>query len=800
MKRPGEWWRARSLRSRLLLLLLGIALLAYAFCLPSPLFQDPLSIVLEDREGELLGARIAEDGQWRFPAVEEVPDKYQQAVVTFEDKHFYRHPGVDPLSILRAIGQNVKAGRIVSGGSTISMQVIRLSRKGRPRTIGEKIIEIILATRLELKYSKEEILKLYASHAPFGGNVVGIEAASWRYYGKKPELLSWAEAATLAVLPNSPSLIRPGRNAKRLKEKRDRLLVRMSERGLIDSLSCRLALTESLPGPPLALPQIAAHLLDHFLTSSSSDQPRHRFRSTLTSQLQRAATEIVDRHHQQLKRNQIHNCAALILDMERKEVIAYIGNAPNAGQEHGEQVDIIQARRSTGSILKPFLYTLAVQEGSILPGSLLPDVPTFISGFRPENYHQEFDGAVAADEALIRSLNVPFVHLLRKYGLEKFHFTLKKLGMTSLVYPPSHYGLSLILGGAEASLWDITSIYAGMATCLRHYVQHDARYFPSDFEAPSLLLPEKKRPKSRRSGFQAAPLDAGAIWHTFEAMRQLERPNSEGEWERFQSAFPVAWKTGTSFGFRDAWAIGVTPRYVVGVWAGNADGEGRPGLVGVRAAAPLLFELFDLLPTQGKWFEPPYDALQKVAVCRESGERGSPLCPVDSLRIPEGGLIAPLCTYHQWIFLDSSRQWQVNKQCAAGEFIQRVPWFFLPPAQAFYYRSHHPQYRNPPPWRQDCMNKNQYEANRMQLVYPNNVRRIILPVDLDGEEEKVVFRAAHSNPEALIYWHLDDQFLGTTEQFHELELAPSSGEHMLTLIDQEGFRLEQTFELVRKKE
>lgn len=427
-----------------LILLIGIW---YYLALPNPLFNQPTCMVLEDKRHNLLGAKIAKDGQWRFPYQAEIPDKFIQAITQFEDRRFFYHPGIDPIGIGRAFLQNIRNRKIISGGSTLSMQVIRLARKGKARTISEKIIEIILATRLELGYSKEEILALYAANAPFGGNVVGLDAAAWRYYGKTPALLSWAEAATLAVLPNSPALIHPGRNRTALLAKRNRLLDQLFKNGNLDDLTLDLAKAESIPNKPLPLPRLAPHLLDrayqnHFAKNKESIS---RLTTTIDPHIQKQTNRILAKHQDQLSGNGIYNAAAIIQEVESGNIIAYVGNVVGAGAEHGEQVDVIKAPRSTGSILKPFLYAASLQDGLVFPNSLLSDVPTQMQGYKPENYHLSYDGAVTVKRALIRSLNVPFVHLLKDFGLEHFHFLLKKLQLTTISQPANYYGLPLIL-------------------------------------------------------------------------------------------------------------------------------------------------------------------------------------------------------------------------------------------------------------------------------------------------------------------------------------------------------------------
>lgn len=782
----------------LTLLLAGLVWFAF-FALPEPLFSRPTSTVLLSRQGELLSARIAEDGQWRFPAQigaaekeEQVPEKFRQALLHFEDRDFYRHPGVNPVAIVRALKQNLEAGRVVSGGSTITMQVIRLSRQGQPRTVWEKLKESVLALRLELRYSKEEILALYAANAPFGGNVVGLKTAAWRYFGRSPQQLSWGEAAALAVLPNAPALIFPGRNEEALRDKRNRLVKSLWKANIIDSLTYVLAAEEPLPGQPLPLPRHTPHLLDRL---SAEGKAGKLVVSTIDLTLQQQVNDILSRHHALLSLNEIHNAAALVLDVETNEVLAYAGNVPNAGAQHGQAVDIITAPRSTGSILKPFLFSAMLTEGELLPQMLIPDIPTQISGYTPQNFDEQYAGAVAADEALAQSLNIPAVRLLQDYGVEKLHYKLRQLGLTTLTYSPSHYGLSLILGGAEGSLWDIASAYAGMARTLNLASSRSYEYAPSDFAQPDFVL--DKDPIPAETFTPSGPLSAAGIWHTFEALREVNRPREEAGWELLGTSFNVAWKTGTSFGFRDAWAVGVTPRHVVAVWVGNADGEGRPGLTGVTAAAPVLFDLFRLLPTQ-EWFPQPYDEQLQVPICCQSGHRASPVCePVDTIFIPRTGSRTAPCPYHRLVHLDAQVQRQVTSRCLPVSQMVHQPWFVLPPVQEHYYRQRHPQYRPLPPYAPGCEASGSVPL--MQVIYPHDLSRIFVPVELDGQQGRTVFQVAHREADVTIHWHVDDEYLGTTQAQHELALAPSPGLHTLTLVDAHGETVVQQFEVVGRR-
>lgn len=779
-------------------------LIGWWFCLPERLFDDPVSVVVEDKDGNLLGARIAQDGQWRFPEMDSVPWKFKVALITFEDKRFYQHPGVDPVSMVRAVGQNLSSGEVVSGGSTLSMQLMRMSRNAGSRTIYQKVAEAGMAVRGEIRYSKEEILALYASHAPFGGNVVGLDAASWRYYGKNPDKLSWAEAATLAVLPNSPALVHPGRNRDKLRSKRNRLLDDLLEEGFIDSLSCELSKQEPLPGNPLDLPNTSPHLTDRLLVKllpQARKGENTRVRTTLDKGLQERASHVVGIHRRRLSQNGINNACALIVDVHTGDVRAYIGNAPGAGKDNGQAVDVIRARRSTGSILKPFLYAAALSDGELLPGTLVPDVPSYYGSYSPQNYDKTFSGAVPAKMALARSLNIPAIRMLSEYGQVRFYDRLEEIGMKTLNQPAHHYGLSLILGGAEASLWDLAGMYASMARTVNDYEKMGSAYEKKAFRPVNIMMDQSL---SAENGYQPevteqAPLSASACYLTFEAMLEVSRPQGERFWRNFSSSRRIAWKTGTSYGHRDAWAVGVTPDYVVAVWAGNADGEGRPSLIGVEAAAPLMFDLFNLLPGGDAWFRRPVDDMVEINICSKSGHRALEVCEkTEKAWVSAKGLETKACPYHRWVHLDPSGKEMVSSLCESPFNMVKQSWFVLPPSMESFYKSRHSDYRALPPLRRDCQVASA-EANStqdMEIIYPRSARRIFVPHNLDGTLSSTIFEIAHRDRSAKVYWHLDREFLGSTTVFHQMALNPKPGKHILTLVDENGEELKQEFEII----
>lgn len=767
------------------LMIILIILSIFIFSLPKNLFKDPTCTVVEDAEGRLLGARIADDGQWRFPPPDSVPEKFSIALITFEDRWFDYHPGVNPVSLARALVQNIRAGKTVSGGSTISMQVIRLYRRQKNRTVKEKIIEIFLAIRLEAAYSKKSIMKLYATHAPFGGNVVGLEAASWRYFGRSPHLLSWAEASTLAVLPNSPSLIFPGKNHELLELKRNRLLDKLAAKGIITEETCMLSKLESLPERPESIPQKTYHLTNRIYL----EERGKRVRTTINPNLQQRAEEIMESEITPLRFNEIYNAAIVIADTKTGNVLAYVGNTKQVPGKHtSHHVDIVTANRSMGSILKPFLFAAMLDDGMILPTSLVADIPTQIAGYSPKNFALSYDGAVQAKRSLSRSLNIPSVRMLQQYGVERFYNKMKTLGMKSMDKPSSHYGLSIILGGAESSLWELTGIYRGLAEYMNDYRDKDLQNY-----TPVLNYHLSENRKAISQIRKDPSLNESSLWLTWEALVEVNRPDEEAAWEFFTSRGRVAWKTGTSFGNRDAWAIGTTPEYTIGVWVGNASGEGRPGLTGVSAAAPIMFRLFSLLQTK-EWFLQPYDEMAQVAVCRESGYRAGIYCnTTDSLWIPEKGLESPACPYHMPVHLSKDSLYRVNSDCEPVSNMVTVNWFVLPPVMEWYYKSKNPSYKPLPPLRGDCAEQ---EGNQnMDLIYPREKSIIFIPRELDGTIGSTVFEAAHRKPESEIFWHLNGEFVGQTRHIHQLALSPSEGNYTLTLVDESGEILTRSFRI-----
>lgn len=792
-------FRRSKLGGRISWGLVLILLFLFWLSLPRPLFKSPTSYVIEDANGNLLNATIASDGQWRFPYNPRVPQKFIDCITTYEDKRFFKHPGVDPMAIGRAVVKNIRNKAVVQGGSTISMQVIRLSKKNNERSFWNKLKESLLAFRLECSYSKKQILSLYASNAPFGSNVVGLDAAAWRYYGRSPDKLSWGEMAALAVLPNAPALVHPGKNRDVLLKKRNGLLDQLLAAGKIDKSTCDLARLEPLPGEPLALPQFAPHLLQRFIKDNKNNRSVTRIATTLDGNLQRSVTGIIKQHQSVLKGNGINNACALVLDVESGNVLAYVGNiSDRQNVEMESDVDVIAAPRSPGSALKPILYAAMLSDGLVLPNSLVPDIPTQVGSYAPKNFDLGYDGAVPASVALSRSLNIPAVKMLQQYKYQRFYEVLTQCGITTLNRPADNYGLSLILGGCEVTPWDLAGVYASMARTLNHQTRNHGIVDPRDFHPP-YYQSQTSNNKQQTSNF---PLDATSIWFTFQAMKEVMRPGEEGLWQQFSSSQPIAWKTGTSFGFRDGWAVGVTPKNVVAVWVGNTDGEGRPGLIGIQTAAPILFDIFRLLteinPKGLTWFEKPKYNYAYVPVCRQSGFRANTDCPdVDTLMVPPNGNRSPLCPYHKIIHLDAGGTFRVNEDCESPSTMKHVSWFILSPAMEFYYKQRNADYKPLPPYKPGCANMETGKV--MEIIYPQPDAKIYVPLEISGEKGRTVFTAAHRKPGTKIFWSVDDNYIGTTQNFHQMGLNPAPGKHILTLVDENGSRVSREFEILEKE-
>ena len=823
--RPG----ARLLRARVAAsAVICFALTAAAYLavpLPDPLFPADYSFVVQDRHGETLRVFLNSQEQWILPpqpaaspptaagaaeagrsaagdgpGAAPVPEVLRVAVTQFEDRRFWFHGGVDLLAVGRALFQNIVSGRQVSGASTITMQVARLMEE-KPRTIASKILETLQAIKLEGLFTKDEILNLYLNHAPYGGNTRGYQTAAYRYFGKDASRLTWAEAATLAVLPNAPATISPVGSPQTLTTRRNQLLGHLAAEGFLDGATLELALEEPVPRGAISFPVSAPHLADR-LRIESSRTPAQAFlaTSTLDLDIQRLVERQAEYHGRYLRGQGISNVSAVVVDTRSGEVLAYLGSQDYFDDSIHGSVDGVAAYRSTGSILKPFLYALAMDDGMLLPDTALEDVPVQFGAYSPSNIDGEFRGLLSAHEALAQSRNVPAVSTLHEYGLAKFYRFLKEAGMEGLFRSPDDYGLPLILGGAEATPLEMAGLYRGLAVGGRF---EELRYtLPAPVGDRSGGGADGNDDAAGRAAADTARAAAGvrlispgAAYLTLEILTDVTRPGVEQFWSAYQGSVPVAWKTGTSYGRRDAWAIGTTPRYTVVVWTGNFTGEENPNLTSTVSAGTFLFDLFNALPDSraaGDEFTPPAGSLVEIETCLETGYRATRHCENTTRTLaPADAAALAACPYHRTIYTTLDGAFRVDSSCwVPGEY-QAQSQLFYPPAVSQYLRTRGVVVRAPPPFAEGCMGDSSVDA--LSIVYPNNEARIAVPRDLDGTLQRVLLRAAHQNAETRLFWYLNGDYVGETTDPHVLPWTFETGEYALAVVDEHGNAAESRF-------
>lgn len=749
----------------LILLIIGLSSVIYfLFPFQEPLFANNYGSLIKSNDGQILEAFINEQEQWHFPPTQDsIPHKLEQAVIHFEDENFHHHIGVDFKAIIRAAIGNLKAGKIISGASTIHMQVARM-RNPKPRTFINKLKESLDAIRIYLHFSDEEVLKAYLQHAPYGGNVIGYETASYKFFDKSPKQLTWGEAATLAIMPNAPGMIYPGKTSVQLKAKRNRLLNKLYRKNVITEYTNKLASIEPIPTKFYSFQKPAPHLA-RYLQKQYPD--KQLIETTIDLSIQKLANQIASRYQTILGAYDIHNLSILIADTKTGAIKAYVGSSEFFDKFHNGQVDGVQAVRSSGSILKPFLYALAMEEGLILPNTLIRDLPTYFDGFSPSNANDKYAGVITAEQALIQSLNIPAVRLLNAYGYFQFYQFLKYAGISSLFRNADDYGLPIILGGAEVSLWEMIPIYRALA--------NEGRYTPNTL----LLKNELKEPKKLFS--------SGASYLTLEMISNLVRPGAEHYWQKFNQQEKIAWKTGTSFGHKDAWAMGVNSQYTIGVWAGNFTGESNKNLSGASSAGPILFDLFQSLNRENKnnWFDYNEMDFKEKKICTLSGLSASNSCPeVQMQLVPIEMNSMKICNYHKKVYLSNNLQFQVCSSCWSkyGKIEQDL--LIYPPDIAYYLRLNGQYVDNIKPHAPDC--SNYVSANSTKIIYPNLSSKLFLPRDYDGTLQAVICKLATNKAVEEVYWYLNDIYLGSTTDKHQMAIKFKKGENTLKVIDNIG--------------
>lgn len=744
--------------------IVGVAVLVdRIFPLPTGKLNPPSSTLLLDKEGNLLRAFLAPDDMWRLRVEsDEISTLLKQAVLAFEDRHFAYHPGVNLISIARAAIANLRAGKIVQGGSTITMQVARLMEP-KERTIGSKLFELWRALQLEVHYSKEEILTFYFNLAPYGGNLVGVGAAARVYFNKPPDQLSPGEAALLAAIPNSPNRYRPDLFRQQATLARDKVLKLMQAQGVITTVALKQAEAEPVPGRRFDLPFEAPHLAEYLRSRHAATE---RLESTIDLPLQRLAEIKLREHLRPLSECGISNGAVVIIDNRTQAVRALVGSQDFFADIGAGQVNGALAPRSPGSALKPFVYALAIGNGTVSSRSLLHDVPVDYSGYQPVNYNESYDGAVAVEDALIRSLNVPAINLAAMLGGERLYDALKQGGLTTLDRPWPQYGLPLVLGGCEVSLLELTNLYATFANTGNY--------------RPYRLLATEPETKGKPLFSEAAAFIVTDI------LSRLRRPELPAVWDAAISIPKVAWKTGTSLGKRDAWSIGYTPDYTVGVWVGNFDGKGNPRIVGAEAAAPILFSMFEALVSEGemRWFIQPHSVGVRQ-VCAASGMPATERCAatVEELYV-EGVSPNQPCTMHELIIVDHTTGERLCNHCRDGhQYDERVitRW---PTAIATWMT------------RNGCLLDEIPEHNpRCAVIAAGDAPLIVSPSDKAEfkirreakiEFQQILLDASVANDTHTIYWFLDRKLVSSGSPKKKIFITPTVGTHTLICMDDAG--------------
>lgn len=713
-----------------------------------------------------------------YAELDEITPVLRKAILFKEDTYFYYHPGVNPVSLVRAFGRNLLMGRRTSGASTITMQVVRLLEP-RPRTYFSKLIELVRAVQLELHYSKDEILQLYLNLIPYGSNIEGLKSASWIYFGKPPQLLSLAEITTLTIIPNRPSSLQLGRRNAYIVEERNRWLRRFEEAGLFDTEVINDALGEPLTAYRRAVPQLAPHLSLRMRQEQANASIIH---TTLHTSVQASVEQLVQNYVNRIRALTIQNAAVLVVDNQTMQVMAYVGSADFSNVYDGGQVDGIRAVRSPGSTLKPLLYGMAFDAGLITPKSKLNDVPINVAGYEPENYDRRFNGSVTAEFALANSLNIPAVKLLKDIGTTTFIASLQKAGFSTIRKQAGDLGLSMILGGCGVTLEEMTRLYAALANggALKPLQWQREDKPTSEFH----FLPDKKTTFSPGNQI-ISPEAAFLITNT---LTQITRPDLPNNFDNSYHLPRIAWKTGTSYGRRDAWSIGYNRRFTVGVWVGNFSGVGVPELSGANTATPLLFQVFNAIDynSPNGWFKAPKGNLAMRQVCPESGDIPANFCRgriVDYYIM--GVSRAQRCQHLKTVFTNREGSLSYCTHCLPDSGYLQRSYLNLAPELIAHYENRHIPYEKKPPHNPAC--ERVFDADQLVnnpvITTPNDHSEYYIDADNPAE---VQLACQAANDVRTVYWYLNDKFYRQAGPSEALFFKPRPGVWKISCADDRG--------------
>ena len=719
------------------------------------IFEDRYSVSVLDNNGKIMGVYLNKNEQWHLKSIDKIPEKLKTAVMVFEDKNFYSHNGVDFSAVIRALKDNIFEKRR-TGASTITMQAVKMAQP-KERSYFNKYLEIVHAFKLEKYYKKDEILKMYLNNAPYGGNIVGYKTASYMYFRKSPKELTWSEAALLAVLPNSPGLMNVEKNRGKLIEKRNFLLKKLYEKNFINERQYRISLKEPVPDKRYSFPVLAPHLARRLV---NENKDKKIIKSTIDSEIQKKTEKAVKDYSEFLKLSGINNAAVLIINNKNYEVTAYAGSQDFYDFENNGQVDGITAKRSPGSLLKPFLYAKVIDEGIAAPQSKIPDIPLYFSNFSPQNADKKYYGMVEMRDALIKSLNIPFVELLKDYGEDKFFYFLKDI-LNFEDKNPERYGLSLILGTKEFTVEEIGILYSGLANY-------------GNFK--NLKYTEESTEEGRQL------LTKGASYLTLTTMRELERPGME---KFYREKNPVSWKTGTSHGRRDGWAAGVTPEWTVVVWTGNFTGEGNPNLTGVYTGGNLLFNILKILPKTEKEFVMPND-LEKIKVDSETGYRLKYDIPYKEIFYPKDAKPLKVSPYYKKIFVNKNGEETDSRDESFNEREEKYILLYPLEVVNYFVREN-----------LDVSNifSEKTAEKTIKFIYPKNNLKIIVPKDFDGEKSLIVKIVNIKNRE--LYWYVNKEYAGKSRE-KERSFNLKKGNYEITVVSEKGETAKINFQVAEK--
>jgi len=738
----------------------GLGLLILDRLFPPPALPR-YSTVVTAADGTILHAFLNDEDKWRMRTeLEEITPRLRKTILHKEDRYFYYHPGVNPLALLRAAYRNLLTGRRTSGASTLTMQVVRLLEP-RERTYVSKLIELARALQLEVRYSKDEILQLYLNLIPYGGNIEGIKSASLLYYGKPPQLLSLAEITALTIIPNRPTSLRPGVGNLQLRQERDRWLQQFAADGLFPAPEVADALAEPLQARRRAAPVLAPHLARR-LKRAYPDQPT--IRTTLRPDRQALAEQLVRNHVGRVRALGIQNAAVLVINNETRAVEAYVGSADFGDAGDAGQVDGVRAVRSPGSTLKPLLYASAIDRGLITPKTVLNDVPTNFSGYEPENYDREFYGPITAERALATSLNVPAVKLLQQVGTPVFVEELKKAGFETLRKQAPDLGLSLILGGCGLTLEELTRAFVALA---RDGAQASLRYRTED-----PIQPDTTRLCSPEAAYLITSL-----------LSQITRPDLPNHFDNSYRLPRIAWKTGTSYGRRDAWSIGYNRRYTVGVWVGNFSGAGVPELSGANTATPLLFSLFNALDyNAARTTQRLPQGLELRKICPESGALPGDYCDHTVLDYALAGVSSHhRCQHRKAVWTNAARTLSYCAHCLPDTGAVRQLYPQLAPELIAFYESRRIPYQRVPPHNPACTRV--FAQQGPQIVSPSNGAAYFVN---RKQPARLLLSCQTDNEVKTVYWYLNDRLYRRAAPTEAVFFQPAVGPVKISCADDKG--------------